>query len=169
MQGIPPEDPKGYQPFPPNSPKGSPKGVFNNEVAFQVGSTHCLEGFRIVSDYLEAFRLPPLRPDVRILRMNSSREIVVVNNTEVPTRPNIGSGVEDPLFHSESFRTLAHTAGTSILSSIPLTVPDLYGNLGASLDQPMESQVPGTYVTYTIPLDHLLVLPVVSPPFQTNF
>jgi hypothetical protein len=45
--------------------------------------------------------------------MNSSGEIVVVENFEVPTGPNAGSGVEDPHFHSESFRTPTHTAGTS--------------------------------------------------------
>jgi hypothetical protein len=66
--------------------------------------------------------------------MNSSGEIVVDENFEVPTGPNVGSGVEDPLFHSESFRALAHNVGTSNPSSIPLTIHDLYGNLGASLD-----------------------------------
>jgi hypothetical protein len=65
-----------------------------------------------------------------------------------------GSGVEDPLFQSESFRTPTHTVGTSNFGSIPLTVRDLYGNLGASPDQPMASQVPETSVTYTVPLDH---------------
>jgi hypothetical protein len=64
--------------------------------------------------------------------MNSAGEIVVVDNTGVSTGPNAGSGVEDPLFHSESFRTLTHTTGTYIPRSIPLTVCDLYGNLGAS-------------------------------------
>jgi hypothetical protein len=58
MQGLPPEDLEGYLPLLPNSPEGSPEGVVNNEVASQVGSTHSLEGFRIVSDSLEAFRLP---------------------------------------------------------------------------------------------------------------
>jgi hypothetical protein len=71
--------------------------------------------------------------------MNSSGEIVVVENTRVPTGPNDRSGVEDLLFHSESFRTLAHAVGTSNPSYVPLTVLDLYGNLGASLDQPMAS------------------------------
>jgi hypothetical protein len=55
MQGLPPEDPEGYLPLPPNSPEGSPEGVVNNEIASEVGSTHLLEGFRIVSDSLEAF------------------------------------------------------------------------------------------------------------------
>jgi hypothetical protein len=55
MQGLPPEDPEGYLPLLPNSPEGSPEGAVNNEVASQVGSSHSLEGFQIVSDSLEAF------------------------------------------------------------------------------------------------------------------
>jgi hypothetical protein len=86
--------------------------------------------------------------------MNSSREIFVVENIGVPTRPNVGSGVEYPLFHSESFRTPTHIVKTSNPSYVPLKVCDIYGNLGASPDQPMESQVPETYVTYTVPLYH---------------
>jgi hypothetical protein len=58
MQGLPPEDLKGYLPLLPNSPEGSPEGEVNNEVASEVGSSHSLEGFIIVSDSLEAFRLP---------------------------------------------------------------------------------------------------------------
>jgi hypothetical protein len=140
--------------LPPNSPEGSPKGVFNNEVASEVGSTHSLEGFQIVLDSLEAFRLPPLRPYMSILRMNLAREIVVFDNTEVSIGPNAGSRVEDPLFHSESLRTPTHTAGMSIPSFIPLIVCNLYSNLGASHDQPMEAQVHGTSVTYIVPLDN---------------
>jgi hypothetical protein len=86
--------------------------------------------------------------------MNSLGEIIVVDNTKVPTRPNAGSGVEDPLFQSDSFRTLTHTVGTSNPGSIPLTLCDLYGNLGVSPDQPMTSQIPKTSITYTVPLDH---------------
>jgi hypothetical protein len=95
-----------------------------------------------------------VRRDPHIIRMNSSREIVVVDNIEVPTGPNARSGVEDPLFQSESFRTLAHTVETSNPSSIPLTVRDLYDNLGVSPDQPMASQMLEMFVTYTVPLDH---------------
>jgi hypothetical protein len=85
MQGLPPEDLKGYQPLLPNSPEGSPEGVVNNEVASEVGSTHSLEGFRIVSDSLEYFllRFNPLLSVVRnpcMLWMNSLGEIVVDEN-----------------------------------------------------------------------------------------
>jgi hypothetical protein len=86
--------------------------------------------------------------------MNSFGEIVVVDNTEVPTGPNIGSGVKDPLFQSESFRTPTHTVIIFYPSSIPLTVCYLYDNLGASPEQPMASQMPETYVTYMVSLDH---------------
>jgi hypothetical protein len=72
MQGLPPKNPEDYQLLPPNSPEGSPEGVVNNEVASEVGSRHSLEGFRIVSDSLEEFKIPPLRPDMHILRMKSS-------------------------------------------------------------------------------------------------
>ena len=98
MIGLPPEDPEGYQPLLPNSPEGSPEGVVNHEVASKVGSTHSLEGFRIVSDSLVAFRLPvnptsSVLQNPRIPRVSSSEEIVMVENTEVPTGPNARSGV----------------------------------------------------------------------------
>jgi hypothetical protein len=86
--------------------------------------------------------------------VNLSRYIVNVDDTEVPTGPNTGSEVEDPLFQSESIRTPAHTIKTSDFGSVPLIVRDLYGNLGASPNQPMASQMPRTSVTYTVPLDH---------------
>jgi hypothetical protein len=125
MQGLPPEDLEGYLPLLPNWPEGSLRGAFNNEVDSDVGISHSLEGFQIVLDSLEAFRLPPnlllsIIQDAYFLRMNSLREIVVVDNSKVPTRPNTGSGVDDPLFQSESLRTPAHTAGIFNPSSTPL-------------------------------------------------
>jgi hypothetical protein len=86
--------------------------------------------------------------------VNSSGEVVVIEETEVSTGPHAGSGVEDPFFQSESFRTPTHTVGTSGFGSVPLTVCDLYGNLGVNPDQPMASQVPETSVSYTVPLNH---------------
>jgi hypothetical protein len=65
-----------------------------------------------------------------IPRVNSSREIVIVDDTEVPTEPNAGSRVEDPLFQSESFRTPTHAIGTFDFGFVPLKIRDLYGNLG---------------------------------------
>jgi hypothetical protein len=69
--------------------------------------------------------------------MNLSREIIFVYNTEAPTRSNTGSGVENPLFQSEPFRTPTHTIGTSCFGSIPLIVRDMYNNLGEIPEQPM--------------------------------
>jgi hypothetical protein len=40
--------------------------------------------------------------------MNSSGEIVVVDYTRISIAANAGYGVENPLFQSESFRTLTH-------------------------------------------------------------
>ena len=86
--------------------------------------------------------------------MNLSGEVVVIEDTEVPTGPHTGSGVEDPFFQSESFRTPTHTVGTSGFGYVPLTIHDLYGSLGVSPDRPMASQVPETSVSYTLPLNH---------------
>jgi hypothetical protein len=93
--------------------------------------------------------------------MNSSGEIVVDENIEVPTGPNTESGVDDPLFQSESFRTPVHTAGIFNPSSVPVhSFGELLRDtiflitLGMSSNQPMASQMPETSVTYTVPLDH---------------
>jgi hypothetical protein len=152
MQGLSLEDSEGYLPLLPNSPEGSSEGDVNNEVASQVGSSHSLVGFRFFSDSLDSFKLPPnpllnIRQDACLLQMNSSRELVIVNNTRVPTGPNAESGVDDPLFQSESFRTPAHTARIFNPSSSPMIVRDLYGNLGSSPDQPMASQIPEMFIT----------------------
>jgi hypothetical protein len=157
MQGLPLKDQEGYLPFLPNSSEGPPEA--HNKLGYEVGITNSFKQFQIVSNSLEAFQLPinptlSSRQDLCLLPVNSSGQVVVIDDTEIPTRPNIGSGVEDPLFQSESFRTPAHTIGTYGFGSIPLIVHDLYGNLGTSLDQPMASQVPETFVSYTVPLDH---------------
>jgi hypothetical protein len=85
--------------------------------------------------------------------MNSLGDIVLY--IDIPTGPNVGSGVEDPLFQSESFRTPTHTVGTGF-GSIPLIVRDLYGNLGMSLDQHVVSQVPEMFVSYMVTLDQFV-------------
>jgi hypothetical protein len=104
--------------------KGSPEGAVNNEVASEIGSSNSLEGFKIRNS-LEAFRLPenPLLSvvqDPQLLQINSSGDIVVEEYIEVPTGPNTESGVDDPLFQSESFITPVHTAGIFNPSSVPV-------------------------------------------------
>jgi hypothetical protein len=86
--------------------------------------------------------------------MNSLVEIVVVENIELPTGPTTGYGVDNPLFHSESFRTLTHTARIFNPSSSHSSGHDIFGALGTSSNQTMASQMSDTYVTYMIPLDH---------------
>jgi hypothetical protein len=144
MQGIPLEDPEGYLSLLPNSPEDSPEGVVNNEVASKVGISHSFEGFKFVSDSLDAFRIPPtmflsIRQDAHFLQMKSLGEIVVVDNIKVPTGPNVGSGVDDPLFQSKSFRTLTHTIGIFNPSFSPSSGHDIFGVIETSSNQPMTS------------------------------
>jgi hypothetical protein len=68
-----------------------------------------------------------LREDPLLLQLNSLREIVIEDHTQIPIGPHIESSVDDPPFQGESFRI--H-------------------------NQPMASQIPKMYVTYTAPLDH---------------
>jgi len=86
--------------------------------------------------------------------MNSLGEIVVLENIVIPIGPNMESGVDDPLFQSESFRTLPHTTRIFNPSYAPSIVRNIYGNLGAISDQPMASQMPKRSITYMVPLDH---------------
>jgi hypothetical protein len=43
MQGLPLEDLEEYTPLLPNSPKGSPEGAVNNDIASKIGSSNPLE------------------------------------------------------------------------------------------------------------------------------
>jgi hypothetical protein len=86
--------------------------------------------------------------------MNSLGEIVVLENIVIPIGPNMGSGVDDPLFQSESFRTPPHTTRIFNPSYAPSIVHNIYGNLGVIPDQPMASQMPKRSITYMVPLDH---------------
>jgi hypothetical protein len=54
--------------------------------------------------------------------INSSGDVVVEDYTRIPTGPHTESGVDDPPFQSESFRTLVHTAGIFNPSSQSLSV-----------------------------------------------
>jgi hypothetical protein len=73
--------------------------------------------------------------------MNSLGELVVETSGTL-TGPHTCPGVENPLFSSHPFR------------APPRTVQELYDNLGAGPDSPVVSQLPKTFFTYTIPLDH---------------
>jgi hypothetical protein len=69
--------------------------------------------------------------------------------------------VDDPPFHSESFRTPVHTYGIFNLSSVPVcsfwrtpSRHDIFDRLGMSPNQPTSSYVPITSTAYTVPLNH---------------
>jgi hypothetical protein len=106
MQGLPPEDPKDYVPLLPNSLEGSPEGVVNNEVVSEIGSSTPLE-----DSILPVNPLLNLREDSILLRLNSLGEIITEDHTRIPTGPHVESGVDDPPFQSQSFRTPVHTTG----------------------------------------------------------
>jgi hypothetical protein len=96
----------------PNSPEGSPEGAVNNKLAYDIGSSTPLEESIIHVNPLLSVVQDPL-----LLQINSSGDIVVEDYTTIPTRPHTESGVDDPPFQSESFRTLVHTDGIFNLGS----------------------------------------------------
>jgi hypothetical protein len=124
MQGLPPEDPEEYTPLLPNSPEGSPEGAVNNDVASEIGSSTPLE-----ESILPVNPLLSVVQDPHFLWINSSGDVVAEDYTGIPTGPHTESGVDDPLFQSESFRTLVHTAGIFNPSSCPcpFSLEDLFG------------------------------------------
>jgi hypothetical protein len=122
MQGIPLEDPEDYVPLLPNSPEGSPEGAVNNDIASEIGSSTPLE-----ESILPVNPLLSVVQDPHFLQINSSGDIVAEEYIGIPTRPHAESGVDDPFFQSESFRTPVHTAGNFNPSSPVLVV--LFGEL----------------------------------------
>jgi hypothetical protein len=77
--------------------------------------------------------------------MNSSGELVVNENIEVPTGLNTEFGVDDPLFQSESFRTPVRNTGVFWKTS---SGHDIFDKI-----EFLASQTLMTFTTYTIPLD----------------
>jgi hypothetical protein len=163
MQGLPPEDLEEYTPLIPNSPEGSPEGAVNNDVASEIGSSTPLE-----ESVLPVNPLLGVEKDPLFLSIKSSGDIVVEDYTRIPVGPHTESGVDDPFFQSESFRTLVHMAGkfdpssSSPVCSLWRTSwrQDIFEKLGMShlcqrtSNQPMASHTPVTSTAYTVPLDH---------------
>jgi hypothetical protein len=115
MQGLPPEELEEYTPLLPNSPEGpSPEGAVNNDMSYEIGSSTPL-----VESTLPINPLLNVVQDPIFLRINSSGDVIVEDYTRIPTGPYTESGVDDPPFQSESFRTLVHTAGIFNPSSVP--------------------------------------------------
>jgi hypothetical protein len=150
-------------PLLPNSPEGSPKGAINNDIASEIGSSTPLE-----EPILPVNPLLSVVQDPHLLRINSSRDIVIEEYIEMPIGPHEKSGVDAPFFQSEPFRTLVHvvgnfdprTPGPSRTLWRTSSGQNIFYKLEMSHlrsrtpNQPMASQTPMTSTTYTIPLDH---------------
>jgi hypothetical protein len=156
MQGIPPKYLEDYIPLLANSLEGSLEGAVNNEVASKIGTSTPLEE-----------SIPSINPllsvaqDPHFLWINSSGDLVVDEYIEVPIGPNAKSSADDPLFQSESFRTLVHTTRIFNPSFAPFhyfwrssSGHDIFDKLGMIPNQPMASRMSVVSTTYTIPLDH---------------
>jgi hypothetical protein len=139
MQGLPPKEPEEYAHLLPNSPKGpSPEGEVNNDASSEIGSSTPL-----VESTLPVNPLLSVIQDPLFLRINSSGD-VVEDYTRIPIGPYAESGVDDPPFQSESFRTSVHTARILNPSSVPVcsfwrtsSGHDVFDKLGMRPNQPM--------------------------------
>jgi hypothetical protein len=163
IQGLPPEDLEEYTPFLPNSPEVSPEEEVNKNVASEIGSSTPLEESILPVNLLLSVVHDPL-----LLQINSSGDVVAEDYNRILIGPHIESGVDDPLFQSESFRTLVHTARNfDPISSGPIrslwrisSGQHIFEKLGLrhlcqrTSNQIMESHMPMTSTAYTIPLYH---------------
>jgi hypothetical protein len=138
MQGLPPEEPEVSQPLHPNPLKDSPQqSEIQDHVPSQPENTDSLERFRIVSDPLEAFRLP-LGYKRRILRLNSSGELVIGTfglSIEIVTSLN-----EDPYWTTDIAQTPTSRRNPSTSET--------------GVEIPTTSEPLKTSYTFMIPLDH---------------
>jgi hypothetical protein len=149
VQGLPPENMEDSTPLPPHSTEGSPQqSEVHDIITSQEEVSTSLENFRIVSDSLEAFRIPA-GYERHFLQLNSVKELVVIDPSDIPTGSHSGPQVGDPLWTAD------------IVRSTPRMVQDLYG-LGIGADIPVISQIPETSVTYTVPLDHFTGTTIIS-------
>jgi hypothetical protein len=141
VQGLPPENMEDSTPLPPHSMEGSPQqSEVHDIITSQEEVSTSLENFRIVTDSMEAFRIPA-GYERHFLQLNSVGELVVIDPSDILTGSHSGPQVGDPLWTAD------------IVRSSPRMVRDLYG-LGIGVDIPVISQIPKTSVTYTVPLDH---------------
>jgi hypothetical protein len=157
MQGLPPEEPEEYAPLLPNSPEGpSLEESVNNDASYDIGSSTPL-----VEPSLHVNMLLNVTQDPVFLRINSFRDVVVEEYPRIPSGPFVESGVDEPPFPSEAFRSPVQTFGTFNPSSIPVhslwRTPlghDIFYKLGMSPNQPTSPHVPFTSIAYTVPPNH---------------
>jgi hypothetical protein len=121
-------------PLPPHSMEESPQqSEVHDTITSQEEVPTSLENFRIVSESPEAFHIPE-GYERRVLQLNSAGEFVVINPSDIPTRPHSNPLVDDPFWTADIVRS-------------PLRmVQDLYGT-GIGDDAP---------ITYTVPLNHFI-------------
>jgi hypothetical protein len=127
-------------------------------VASEIGSSTPLEESTLPVNPLLSVIQDPL-----FLQINSSGDVVVEDYTRIPTRPYAESGVDNPPFQSESFRTLVHTGrifnpSSVLVFSLWRTASGhyIFYKLRMSPNQPITSHTPVTSTTYIVPLDHFI-------------
>jgi hypothetical protein len=123
---------EGNTPLPPHSIEKYPQqSEVQNTTTPQEEVPTPLENFRIVSEYLEAYRIPE-GYEQRILQLNSTGEFVVVNLSDILIGSHQHPLADDPFWTAD------------IVQSPPCLVRDLYG-IGEGVDEP---------ISYTVPLNH---------------
>jgi hypothetical protein len=109
VQGLPPENMEDTTPLPPHSTEGSPQqSEVHNIITSQEEVPTSLEDFRIVSESLEAFRIPA-GYERHFLQLNSAGELVVINPSDIPTGSHSNPPVRDPLWTADIVRSPPRT------------------------------------------------------------
>jgi hypothetical protein len=157
MQGFPPEEPKEYTPFLPNSPEGpSLEGSVNNNTSSDIRiSTPLVEPSLTINPLLNTQQDPVL------LRINSSGDVVVEYYPRIPPGTFVESSMDEPPFPSEAFRTPVQTSGIFNPRLVPVcslwrnaSRCDIFDKLGMIPNQPTSPHVIFTSTAYIIPINH---------------
>jgi hypothetical protein len=105
VQGLPPENMEDTTPLPPHSMEESPQqSEVHDIITSQEEVPTSLENFRIVSESLEAFRIPE-GYERHFLQLNSAGELVIVNPSDIPTGSHSNPLVEDPFWTTDIVRS----------------------------------------------------------------
>jgi hypothetical protein len=90
-----------FNPLPPHDMEGSPQqSEVHDIITSQEEGSASLEYFRIVTDPMEAFRIPA-GYERHFLQMNSAEELVVIDPSEIPTGSCLNPLVRNPLWTSD--------------------------------------------------------------------
>jgi hypothetical protein len=103
LQGLPPENMEGNTPLPPHSTEESPQqSEVQNTTISQEEVPIPLENFQIVSESLEAYRIPE-GYERQILHLNSVEEFVV--NLDIPAGSPQNPLANDPFWTADVVRS----------------------------------------------------------------